>query len=130
MSNDKEQLKERILCPSSDCRPGATLLGLVMPDGRVAFAKDRIVVDAEFVERAKQGRSPEQRFRFSSGCVEKACKQWDGCRCGVIETILDEVQVPESELPECTIRPDCRWFRQRGAESCAVCPLILTDMMS
>lgn len=98
-----------------------------MPDGLVAFAKDRIVVDEEFVARARKGRSPERRFRFSSTCVEKACKQWDGRKCGVIESLLEVVPVAEAELPECNIRPQCRWFRQRGATACRVCPLVVTD---
>jgi hypothetical protein len=30
-------------------------------------------------------------------------------------------------LPACGIRRTCRWFAQRGAAACGVCPLIVAD---
>jgi hypothetical protein len=33
-----------------------------------------------------------------------------------------------AELPRCAIRSSCRWFAQRGAEACAVCPLVVADI--
>lgn len=60
-------------CPSALCRPGAVLLGIVLPNGRIAYAADRVVVDEEFVRIAHEGRPPEQRFRFSSACMAGAC---------------------------------------------------------
>ena len=130
---------DTILCPSSRCEPGALLLGLVLPDGRVAYASDRIAVDDEFVDIARQGRSPEQRFRFASPCVQSACRQWTGNRCGVIDEVLDQVNrkamSPEDDaadpvqmdLPPCSIRDDCRWWNQHGRSACEVCPLVITD---
>jgi len=29
-------------------------------------------------------------------------------------------------LPVCTIRPQCRWFRQEGRAACLRCPQIVT----
>jgi hypothetical protein len=122
-----------IHCPSARCTPGAILLGIVLPDGRVAYARDRVVIDREFVEVAQNGRPPEQRFRFSSPCVESGCRQWTGARCSVIDDVVDfaaaEATGPPSPdaLPACSIRPTCRWFRQQGALACAVCPEIVTD---
>ena len=119
---------DRAMCPSSRCEPGAVLLGVVVGPGQIAFASERLVVDEEFVQIARAGRSPEKRFRFSTRCVQSACRQWTGDRCGVIDAVLDAVE-PRSteELPDCSIRPDCRWFRQSGAAACAVCPEIVTD---
>ena len=116
------------MCPSSRCEPGAVLLGVIVGPGTLAYASDRLVVDEEFVQIARAGRSPEKRFRFSARCVQSACRQWTGTRCGVIDAVLEAVE-PRSteELPECSIRPDCRWFRQSGAAACAVCPEIVTD---
>ena len=51
-----------ILCPSARMKEGGTLLGIVMPNGRVAFSPDRIEVNREFVVNANEGRSPEKRF--------------------------------------------------------------------
>lgn len=43
-----------ILCPSWKCEAGASLIGIVLPNGTVAFSKDRIVIDEAFVEIARQ----------------------------------------------------------------------------
>jgi len=106
----------------------------VLSDGRVAYAAERVIVDEEFVTASQEGRPPESRFRFSSPCVRGACRQWKGDRCGVIDEVLAAVRghagshVPGlGELPNCSIRPTCRWFAQAGAEACAVCPRVITD---
>lgn len=123
------------LCPSSRCHEGAILLGIVLADGRVAFARDRLVVDDAFVQNAttEGSRPPESRFRFSSPCAQAACLQWTGSRCGVIDAVLKDVRdqplQPEagSPLPDCSIRHHCRWFEQAGAAACAVCDLVVTE---
>lgn len=120
---------DRLLCPSSKCEEGAILLGIVMPDGRVAFASDRIEINAEFVRSAREGRPPEKRFRFSGPCVQSGCRQWDGNRCTVIDVVLQEAkQTKIPELPDCSIRSQCRWYSQRGSSACFVCPEVVTDM--
>ncbi|HEY2851469.1 MAG TPA: hypothetical protein VGJ18_01395 [Gemmatimonadaceae bacterium] len=125
-------MSDRPICPSSRCVAGATLVGVVMPGGRVAYAADRIEIDEEFVRLAHEGRSPERRFRFASPCVRGACSQWTGTRCGVIDSVLQVLPMSdagfEAELPRCSIRPQCRWFLQTGAAACAVCPLVITDL--
>jgi hypothetical protein len=98
----------------------------MLGDGRVAFAKDRIVIDAAFVEAAHEGRSPEKRFRFSGTCKKGGCVQWSGDRCGVIDRVLERGQ-PAGALPECTIRPNCRWHLQSGDQACFACPEVMTD---
>jgi hypothetical protein len=123
MNSDKK------LCPSYNCKDGAILLGVVMRDGRVAFSADRITVDREFVEIAREGRTPEKRFRFGGQCIEGGCNQWTGKRCGVIDKVIDANERDGIEdLPACPIRSECRWFSQRGAEACAICPDVITDL--
>jgi hypothetical protein len=124
-----------VLCPSSRCQEGAILLGIVLADGSVAFAKDRIVVDGAFVQNATKPGShpPETRFRFSTPCAKGGCNQWSGSRCGVIDSVLEEAREqnfqPQADaaLPECSIRGNCRWFEQTGANACAVCDLVVTE---
>lgn len=121
--------KDTILCPSACCESGAILLGIVLPDGKVAFARDRVVVDESFVQIARNGRAPESRFRFSTSCAREACKQWTGERCGVIDMVLQHLGDKEilPPLSECSIRPQCRWYQQVGRSACSVCPLVITD---
>jgi hypothetical protein len=122
-----------ILCPSWRCEAGSSLIGIVLPDGTIAFSKERIVVDAAFVEVARQGRSPEKRFRFSSTCKRAACVQWADEKCGIVDIIISEHQARSSEppdpfvLPECPIRPLCRWHLQSGDAACCACPEVVTD---
>jgi len=122
---------EKKLCPSYTCKDGSILLGVVMRHGRVAFSADRIIVNQEFVDIAREGRSPEKRFRFGGQCIQSGCKQWTGNRCGVIDSVIEEEKerLDYSSLPECSIRPECRWFDQRGAEACAICPEVITDLL-
>jgi hypothetical protein len=118
----------RLLCPSSRCEEGAVLVGVVLSDGRVGYAADRVEIDAEFVRTASEGRAPERRFRFASPCARCACSQWTGTRCGVIDRVMDATAGIPGALPACSIRDQCRWFDQSGAEACAVCPLVITDL--
>jgi hypothetical protein len=122
-----------ILCPSWGCEAGASIIGIVLADGSVAFSKERIVIDAAFVETARHGRSPEKRFRFSSTCKRAACVQWADDRCGIIDRVLVEQNRSAAdlddyfELPECSIRPQCRWHLQAGDIACRACPEVITD---
>ena len=121
---------EKILCPSSTCQENAILIGIVMRDGRVAFSSDQIIINKEFIEIARRGRSPEKRFRFGGLCVKSGCNQWTGSRCGVIDTIIESTSENNEivSLPDCSIRSECRWFYQSGANACAVCPDVITDL--
>jgi hypothetical protein len=122
-----------ILCPSWRCEAGASLIGIVLADGTVAFSKDRIVIDEAFVEVARRGRSPEKRFRFSSTCKRGACAQWTDGKCGIVDVIIGEHRERDANsaepfvLPECSIRPHCRWHLQAGDEACRACPEVITD---
>jgi hypothetical protein len=120
------------LCPSAPGTPGAVLVGVVEADGRVANLGTPLPVDAGFLDAARAHGPPERRFRFSSPCTEGRCAQWDGRGCGLIDRIHDHVEAAGAlEIPQtlraCAIRAGCRWWRQRGAAACAVCPLVATD---
>ncbi len=125
---------EALSCPSARCEPGATLLGIVDRDGRVAPLRTPLVIDESFVKTAAAGRSPERRFRFANRCVESACRQWTGKGCGVIDRVIavleQEVKVSAEDtagLRPCAIRATCRWFHQRRAAACAACTYVVTD---
>ena len=130
-------------CPSAPCQEGALLLGVVAPDGTVAYVQPPTRVSAEFADRARSLGHPERRFRFANTCVEADCPQWTGRGCGVIDITIgpppDEsaaMEPPAGDakpaaakvaLPACVIRRSCRWYAQRGPAACAVCPLIVAD---
>lgn len=122
----------RLLCPSARCGEGAYLLGVVQRDGTVAVMPDKVQIDSEFVQIARQGRKPEARFRFAGQCYKSACQQWTDNRCGVIDSVLSEVStsaIPLRAAPgSCAIRNECRWFAQSGGTACSVCPSVITEL--
>jgi len=121
-----------VLCPSARCEEGNILLGLVNAHGRIDFLADRVEIDAKFVEVAKEGRLPEQRFRFSSPCLKRGCEKWDGERCGVAKILHQRAPEllpaePDAALPRCSIRPACRWHGEYGDSICFTCSWVVTE---
>ncbi len=123
-------------CPSALCQENALLLGVVGPDGVLAYIQPPTRIGTEFVSRARELGHPERRFRFSDTCVEGACPQWTGSGCGVIDIAIGpapdkpetgDAAQPGKSLPACVIRHSCRWYAQRGAAACRVCPAIVAD---
>ena len=121
-------MKDAIFCPSAVCRPNALLLGVVMGNGRI-FRLDRPPeINEDFVQIAQRGRRPEKRFRFASPCLESSCQQWSDGRCTVIDRCSETAPQDDSaDIPKCSIRSRCRWFRQNGPVACRVCPQVITD---
>jgi hypothetical protein len=119
------------LCPSSGCKPGRILLGIIDASGRVRFMPEARAIDTTFVRAAREGRPPEQRFRFSSPCVTSGCDKWDGAQCGVARTLTEQSPQPAvartDALPSCAIRPHCRWHGQHGDDICFVCEWVVTS---
>src|SRR3954467_2789299 len=130
MPEDSPSPAGKALCPSATCKDGALLLGIVQKDATIGFLPEKMPIDSKFTAIAHEGRAPEKRFRFADKCVQSGCKQWTGTRCGVIDSLLNLNQnVPSAQrLPNCSIRPECRWFSQNGAKACALCPLVITDL--
>lgn len=126
MSPHRENAAE-ILCPSAQCEKGAILLGVFDATGRLGYIRPALRIDDDFVAGAAEGRTPEERFRFTQPCVESGCRNWTGGRCSVIDDAL-EFGVAADSLPACSIRRTCRWFAQAGPSACAVCPLIVRNV--
>lgn len=118
-------------CPSGRCRPGAVLVGIVGEDGLLGYIGQPMTIDADFVARARRGRTPESRFRFAEPCAEGRCGHWANDRCGLIDAFVEsgpeslEADEPSEPLPRCSIRRSCRWFEQRGRDACMICPLVV-----
>ena len=125
-------MAKKLLCPSAPAEEKAIVVGVVRPNGSVAFIKDRIEVTREFLERASEGRTLETRYRFSSTCIGRACGQWSNGECSLPDRLVDLIHesappdTADPALPNCSIRDQCRWFDQRGAEACRICPLVVT----
>jgi len=126
----KKKRQPPAVCPSARAEPGATLLGVIGVDGQVAYLKTAIEVDQDFIDEVGKDGPPEERYRFAGRCVEGKCMQWDGARCGVIDSVVPYLGTGEgdSSLQPCSIRSACRWFRQDGPSSCRICPGVITEI--
>ena len=116
-------MKSGFLCPSAPLYAGSKLLGVVKGANQVDILAEPIEVDEAFVQAANKGKAAEQKFRFVNKCLKSGCEQWSETSCGVIKRVLDniEARVLKDEIPECSIRPECRWFNQEGYNACKVC---------
>ena len=100
--------------------------------GRIDFMVEPIAIDASFVAAAKEGRPPEQRFRFSSPCPKHGCEKWGGERCGAAKVLHErgpDLLPPDDAamLPRCAIRPDCRWHGEYRDQICYTCSWVITE---
>lgn len=122
----------RHTCPSAPPEPGATLFGIVMAPGQVAYLNPGLPATQEVIDGfALKGVPIENRLRFSSPCQEHRCVQWAGeagsGRCGLVDQALEFMAIttgPET-LPNCSIRATCRWYAQHKRSACAACPEII-----
>jgi hypothetical protein len=119
-------MKSSFLCPSAPLYPGSRLLGVVKGDKQVDILEKPIEIDEVFIEAAGKGKPAEQKFRFVNKCVKSGCAQWSEGSCGVIKRVLAvmEEKALAEEKPDCSIRPECRWFAQEGYQACAACTTI------
>ena len=117
------------MCPSSRCKEGSQLLG-VRQNGIIAMLPYPLEIDENFIQKANEVAPAEQQFRFVNKCVEGGCKQWTGSRCGVVDkmlTFMDKATLSHGLFP-CSIRKQCRWYLQTGAEACKICPSVITEI--
>src|SRR4051812_28427025 len=102
-------LDGKTMCPSFRCTEGALLIGIVKPDGLIAFAGSPLSVTKEFAEIARSGsRAPEQRFRFAGPCQACRCSNWKNGCCDIVEVAVAwPGDRSEGDLAKCSIRPTC-----------------------
>lgn len=122
-----------IMCPSHRCKPGAQLLGIRQSDDEVVILPQPLLIDQRFVDHlTEQGVVPEEVYRFTNKCAEHGCNKWTGEACGVIEEVIKKMEglaetAVHSDLRPCSIRANCRWYRQRNADACRVCTYVITQ---
>ncbi len=120
-----------LLCPSSIAKPGAALFGVQTAAGQIEYLEQPIVVDQTFVDKARQGRAPEERFRFASNCAKSGCGHWDSGQsgCSLVGKVVDAMNRKAAEtLGACAIRTNCRWYHQEGARACANCDEVVRNV--
>lgn len=119
------------LCPSAAPKPGAILLGVLGPGGRTAYLPQVTRVDRDLLDGFAAGGPLGDTYRFASPCMTSGCVYWTQDRCHVPDVVRRDLGVADvpagADLPNCSIRPACRWWQQDGAAACAICPLVVTQ---
>jgi hypothetical protein len=114
-----------ILCPSaiSSCAD-SFVFGIVGDENRVIYIKPVMrIEDARALLPA--GLTQEEVFRAAAPCIK--CGHWDGNECSLGNRVATLLEPDSQPLPDCAIRPHCRWHLQRGLAACRRCPQVITS---
>jgi hypothetical protein len=104
------------------------ILGVVSGEAearRLAYLNERVAATPELLAEAAP-LNPGEIFRLAGRCEESRCVHFDGARCQLAVRIVDALPPVTQKLPPCSIRTNCRWYRQEGARACHRCPQIVT----
>lgn len=125
-----ERRPSPLLCPSAQPEmKGALAVGVVggsPEEPRVRPLERPLPVTAELLALTDPVR-PTEVFRFAAPCLCAGCSHFADAKCGLAAKVVRMVPQASEELPECDIRPRCRWFAQEGGEACLRCPQVVTD---
>jgi len=125
--------KKTLFCPSAQPElPGSVILGVVGGTGsgekRISYLKHLAgVTDGTMAACAAGALSPTSIFRFAAPCEKSGCHNWSGTNCRVGERLVQILPAVSEQLPDCQLRPVCRWFDQEGQQACFRCPHVITD---
>src|SRR5437868_11253492 len=119
----------RFDCPSAQPgMEGARPFGIISgtpQETRIAFFK-KSTLDG-FDWREQFGTQDATRlFRFGARCEESKCGHFNGRQCSLGERVKQGLPAVVDGLPQCLIRPRCRWFAEQGGEVCLRCPQVVT----
>lgn len=118
-------------CPSAAAGwDDARLLGVVegtAEEPRLTYLPP-LPVTEELLALVPPELAPEEVFRFTGACRGECCPQFVGGACAVAKAAVDHLDVsPAHSLPDCGIRPHCRWWSQEGPEACRRCDRVVTS---
>jgi len=121
-----------LLCPSARSTwPDAVVIGVVggtAESPRVMPMEQSLAVTPQIL--AMSGPvEPTEVFRFASRCQAGCCKHFQNNACQLAAGGVQMLREVTADLPKCSIRANCRWFRQEGAAMCRRCPQIVTDQL-
>jgi hypothetical protein len=117
-------------CPSAQPSiEGAFAFGVMggtAGERRVGYLTERVPVTDELLAMTAPVK-PAEVFRFAAPCAGGACQHYDGHDCRLATKLVQLTPAVTRALPACTLRPDCRWWRQEGKAACMVCPAVKTE---
>jgi hypothetical protein len=123
-------------CPSArPDAPGAMVFAVIgsgdPADGdaggppRVAYLQRPARPTAGLLDLAAPA-DPTTILRFAGRCAESRCRHFAAARCALGERLIDLLPAVSDTLPQCALRPTCRWWREQGAAACHRCPQVIS----
>jgi hypothetical protein len=124
-----EPSHRQVLCPSAPPdQADASLIGVVVGGvdaPRLSYLRQPLPVLPEILALA-QPADPREVYRAAAPCAETACQHFREGECTLAARVTEMLPAVVDTLPACSIRRDCRWFRQEGRAACERCPQIVT----
>ena len=121
-----------LLCPSARSSwSDAVVIGVVggtVEEPRITPTEQPFPVTPEILGMAGPVE-PTEVFRFASRCQKGCCEHFQNNACQLAVGITRLLPEVSDDLPKCSIRASCRWFRQEGPAMCRRCPQIVTDQL-
>lgn len=59
--------------------------------------------------------------RVAAPCLGHRCPNHEDARCGVTAIVVTRGKKRPHVVPDCAIRPTCRWFAEAGVDACRGC---------
>jgi hypothetical protein len=129
MHESRKRKPDTFQCPSAQPdMEGAAVFGIIGGDSgneRAAYFDARIPVSQEVLELT-MNVNPLAVYRIAAKCEHSRCMHFNGHACELARRIVQLLPSSVEQLPQCSIRTECRWFAQEGSSACVRCPQILT----
>lgn len=122
-------------CPSASSQVADLVYGVVDDDLTTRYLETAVPVAPVLRGTAVA----DNRLRMSAPCAAGACGHWKDRRCSLSDAVIArfedmrpepaEKRAPprsvedarDEALPDCRVRPVCRWYAQSQAAACAAC---------
>jgi hypothetical protein len=119
-----------LLCPSAqpemeDPRLIGVSLAAKGQPARVAYLEAPLPFH-EVPLDALHGAPAGSVLRIAARCEVSRCAHFNGRHCELVRRVVDRMEAVVDVLPDCGIRPECRWFAEEGRAACLRCPQVVT----
>lgn len=125
MSDERETL-----CPSAPADwPGARVIGVAggSADAPEVAYLDRPLPLDDALAASTSPAAPDEVFRIAAPCACSGCGHFSAgeSKCQLARKIVRLAPIVVEKLPPCSIRSDCRWWKQEGRAACQRCPQVV-----
>jgi hypothetical protein len=124
-----EKEEASLLCPSAQPEmDNAIVLGVFEnagDDRKLSYLNTVVPVNKEITDTSG-GVPPTLVYRFAAKCLSEKCVQYRNGKCKLGKEITGSLRTSTDKLPACTIRSNCRWHHENGAEACFRCSQVIT----